>query len=75
MLAEYPVQYDLQYFDIDDNETGIDEEVHHGHEWIAEHFFLTESEEQDISPAYRPVIAEFLISSEFDIAADLSYFF
>ena len=43
--AKESVQPDLQYFNINDDETGIDQEMHDRNGGVAKHFFLSEGQQ------------------------------
>ena len=75
MLTGDAVEYDLEDFYVDDDKSGIDKKVHHGHQRVAEHFLLTEGKEQKIFPALGRVIAEVLRTSEMDITGNLTGLF
>ena len=52
MGAKYPVQQDLQHFDIDDHESGIDDQVQDRYQRISEHLALPQGQQQDLLPSF-----------------------
>ena len=75
MRPEDPVQHDLQHFQVDDDKTCVDDEMHQSHQRVPEHFLLAESQQQHIPPAQAPMIIIRFVFAQEDVPADLTGLF
>ena len=71
MTSQESVQYNLEYFQVDDDEAGIDNKMEQGHQGVPEHFFLTESKQEYIAPALSLPVAEIFFLAQQNITAYL----
>lgn len=74
MGAENAIEYNFQYFYINNDKPGIHKEMQNSDQGISKHFLLTKGQQQHIFPAELGVIPYFLVPSEPDITNDLFYF-
>jgi hypothetical protein len=75
VLIGNAIQYDLEDFNIDDDKAGIHKKVHHGYQWVTEHFLLPKGQQQNILPSLWFVVVDIFIPAKIDITSYLFYFF
>ncbi len=75
MCAEYAIENDLKYFEIDNNETNVDKNMQQGNHRPLEHLLLTKRKQHNILPSFTFPIAEIFILTQTDIPHDLPNLF
>src|ERR1700722_945127 len=73
MGPEYAVRDDLQSPQVDDHEAAINGQVQDGDKWVAEHLFLSESQQDHVLPATTAVSGIVFLPAQQDIPAYSPY--
>ena len=72
MRAQDAIEDDLQYFDVDDQEPGIYEEVKHRYQRVTEHLLLAECQQQEVFPSPAGKVIQVLVAPQQDVFPYLS---
>jgi hypothetical protein len=66
----HPINYKLKYFEVDDQESSVNEEVENSRNEALEHFFLAKGDPDHVAQALAGLISDLILFAQEDVLPD-----